>query len=76
MIFVLLPLRNGECENMLKPQLIMGSSLCLPLPVLLGYVVAAPMELGSLAVVVFVFAVTSLPLLPSNSMLRTSRRNA
>ena len=61
---------------MLKPHLIMGSSLPLPLPVLLGYVVAAPMELGSLAVVVFVFAVTSLPLLPSNSMLRTSRRNA
>ncbi len=44
-----------------KTHLIMGLSL--PLAVLLGYFVAEPMELGSLAVVVFVLVMLSFPLL-------------
>ncbi len=47
--------------NIPKTHLIMGLSL--PLAVLLGYFVAEPMELGSMAVVVFVLAVLSIPLL-------------
>ena len=47
--------------NIPKSHLIMGLSL--PLAVLLGYFVAEPMELGSLAVVVFVLVVLSIPLM-------------
>ena len=47
--------------NIPKTHLIMGLSL--PLAVLLGYFVAEPMELGSMAVVVFVLSVLSTPLL-------------
>jgi hypothetical protein len=47
--------------NIPKSHLIMGLSL--PLAVLLGYFVAEPMELGSLAVVVFVLVVLAIPLL-------------
>ena len=47
--------------NIPKTHLIMGLSL--PLAVLLGYFVAEPMELGSMAVVVFVLVVLSIPLL-------------
>jgi hypothetical protein len=47
--------------NIPKTHLIMGLSL--PLAVLLGYFVAEPMELGSLAVVVFVLVVLSIPLM-------------
>lgn len=47
--------------NIPKTHLIMGLSL--PLAVLLGYFVAEPMELGSMAIVVFVLVVLSLPLL-------------
>src|SRR5512135_520173 len=47
--------------NIPKSHLIMGLSL--PLAVLLGYFVAEPMELGSLAVVVFVLAVLAVPVL-------------
>jgi hypothetical protein len=47
--------------NIPKSHLIMGLSL--PLAVLLGYFVAEPMELGSMAVVVFVLVVLSIPLL-------------
>ena len=47
--------------NIPKTHLIMGLSL--PLAVLLGYFVAEPMELGSMAVVVFVLVVISIPLL-------------
>ncbi len=42
--------------NIPKTHLIMGLSL--PLAVLLGYFIAEPMELGSLAVVVFVLVLT------------------
>ena len=47
--------------NIPKTHLIMGLSL--PLAVLLGYFVAEPMELGSMAVVVFVLVALSIPLL-------------
>ena len=47
--------------NIPKTHLIMGLSL--PLAVLLGYFVAEPLELGSMAVVVFVLVVLSVPLL-------------
>jgi hypothetical protein len=47
--------------NIPKSHLIMGLSL--PLAVLLGYFVAEPMELGSLAVVVFVMVALSIPLI-------------
>jgi hypothetical protein len=47
--------------NIPKTHLIMGLSL--PLAVLLGYFVAEPLELGSMAVVVFVLVVLSIPLL-------------
>ena len=47
--------------NIPKSHLILGLSL--PLAVLLGYFVAEPMELGSLAVVVFVLVVLAIPLL-------------
>jgi hypothetical protein len=47
--------------NIPKTHLIMGLSL--PLAVLLGYFLAEPMELGSLAVVVFVLVVLSIPLM-------------
>jgi hypothetical protein len=47
--------------NIPKTHLIMGLSL--PLAVLLGYFVAEPLELGSMAVVVFVLVVLSLPLM-------------
>ena len=47
--------------NIPKTHLIMGLSL--PLAVLLGYFVAEPMELGSLAVVVLVLVVLAIPLL-------------
>ena len=47
--------------NIPKSHLIMGLSL--PLAVLLGYFVAEPLELGSLAVVVFVLVVLSIPLM-------------
>jgi hypothetical protein len=47
--------------NIPKTHLIMGLSV--PLAVLLGYFVAEPMELGSLAVVVFVLVVLSIPLM-------------
>ena len=47
--------------NIPKTHLIMGLSL--PLAVLLGYFVAEPMELGSMAVVVFVLVVLSIPLM-------------
>ncbi len=47
--------------NIPKTHLIMGLSL--PLAVLLGYFVAEPMELGSMAVVVFVLSVLATPLL-------------
>jgi hypothetical protein len=38
-------------------------ALCLPLAVLIGYFLAEPMESGSIAIVVFVLSVLSLPLL-------------
>jgi hypothetical protein len=44
-----------------KTHLILGLSL--PLAVLLGYFVAEPVELGSMAVVAFVLAVLSIPLM-------------
>src|ERR1019366_2940205 len=47
--------------NIPKTHLIMGLSL--PLAVLLGYFVAEPMELGSLAVVVLVLVVLAIPLM-------------
>ena len=47
--------------NIPKTHLIMGLSL--PLAVLLGYFVAEPMELGSLAVVFFVLVVLAIPLM-------------
>jgi O-antigen ligase len=47
--------------NIPKSHLIMGLSL--PLAVLLGYFVAEPMGLGSLAVVVFVLVVLAFPLM-------------
>ena len=47
--------------NIPKTHLIMGLSL--PLAVLLGYFVAEPMDLGSLAVVVFVLVALSIPLM-------------
>jgi hypothetical protein len=47
--------------NIPKSHLIMGLSL--PLAVLLGYFVAEPMELGSLAVVVFFLMVLAIPLM-------------
>jgi hypothetical protein len=47
--------------NIPKAHLIMA--LCLPLAVLLGYFVADPMESGSLAVVVIVLFVLSVPLM-------------
>jgi hypothetical protein len=47
--------------NIPKSHLILGLSL--PLAVMLGYFVAEPMELGSLAVVVLVLAVLAVPLL-------------
>src|ERR1035441_3045914 len=47
--------------NIPKTHLIMGLSL--PLAVLVGYFVAEPMELGSMAVEVFVLVVLSLPLM-------------
>jgi hypothetical protein len=47
--------------NIPKTHLIMGLSL--PVAVLLGYFLAEPMELGSMAVVVFVLVALSIPLL-------------
>jgi len=47
--------------NIPKPHLIMG--LCLPLAVLIGYLLAEPLESGSLAVVIFVFSVLAVPIL-------------
>lgn len=47
--------------NIPKTHLIMGLSL--PLAVLLGYFVAEPLDLGSLAVVVFVLVALSIPLM-------------
>src|SRR4051812_12234342 len=47
--------------NIPKTHLIMA--LCLPLAVLLGYVLADPMESGSVAVVVFILVILSVPLL-------------
>jgi hypothetical protein len=55
---------SGEMANaidMPRAQRILGLSL--PLAVLLGYFLAEPMELGSLAVVVFVLVVLSIPLM-------------
>jgi O-antigen ligase/polysaccharide polymerase Wzy-like membrane protein len=43
-----------------KAHIIMG--LCLPLAVVLGYILAQPLDAGGLAVVVLVFAVLSVPL--------------
>jgi len=47
--------------NIPKAHLIMG--LCLPLAVLIGYLLAEPLESGSLAVVIFVFSVLAVPIL-------------
>ncbi len=47
--------------NIPKSHLIMG--LCLPLAVLLGYLLADPLDSGSLAVVVLVLSVLAVPLL-------------
>src|SRR6516225_5614984 len=47
--------------NIPRPHLIMG--LCLPLAVLIGYFLAEPMDSGSIAVVVLVLAVLSVPIL-------------
>src|SRR5207245_3585804 len=47
--------------NIPRPHLIMG--LCLPLAVLIGYFLAEPMESGSIAVVMLVLAVLSVPVL-------------
>src|SRR5438477_11049545 len=47
--------------NIPRPHLIMG--LCLPLAVLIGYFLAEPMDSGSIAVVVLVLAVLSVPVL-------------
>jgi hypothetical protein len=47
--------------NIPKAHLIMG--LCLPLAVLIGYLLAEPLESGSLAVVIFVFSVMAVPIL-------------
>src|SRR5262245_2098593 len=44
-----------------RTHLIMG--LCLPLAVLLGYFLAQPLDAGSLAVVILVISVLSVPLL-------------
>ena len=59
--FVLLSPRMANTINIPRPHLIMA--LCLPLAVLLGYFLAEPMDSGSLAVVVFVLAVISVPLM-------------
>src|SRR6266853_1794925 len=45
--------------NIPRPHLIMG--LCLPLAVLIGYFLAEPMDSGSIAIVVLVLAVLSVP---------------
>ena len=55
------PCEMANAINIPKTHLIMGLSL--PLAVLLGYFVAEPMELGSMAVVVLVLTVLSIPLL-------------
>src|SRR5713226_2470738 len=47
--------------NIPKPHLIMG--LCLPLAVLIGYFLAEPLESGSIAVVLLVLMVLSVPIL-------------
>src|SRR5690349_16326677 len=47
--------------NIPRTHLIMG--LCLPMAVLLGYFLAQPLVLGSLAVIVLVFALLCVPLL-------------
>ena len=47
--------------NIPKTHIIMGLSL--PLAILIGYFLAEPMELGSIAVVVMVFAVLCIPLM-------------
>ena len=47
--------------NIPKTHLILGLSL--PVAVLIGYVLAEPMEMGSMAVVLGVFAVLCIPLL-------------
>lgn len=47
--------------NIPKPHLIMG--LCLPLAVLLGYLLAEPLESGSIAVVLFVLMVLAVPIM-------------
>src|SRR6478672_3575623 len=45
------------------PRAHLTMALCLPLAVLLGYVLAEPFESGSVAVVVFVLVILSVPLL-------------
>src|SRR5438128_4381160 len=45
------------------PRNHLAMALCLPLAVLLGYVLAEPLESGSIAVVVFVLVVLSVPIL-------------
>src|SRR5260221_3384525 len=47
--------------NIPRPHLIMG--LCLPLAVLIGYFLAEPMESGSMAVVILVLSILTVPLL-------------
>src|SRR5436190_17776643 len=47
--------------NIPRPHLIMG--LCLPLAVLIGYLLAEPLESGSLAVIIVIFSVLSVPIL-------------
>src|SRR5262249_39600257 len=45
------------------PRTHLTMALCLPLAVLLGYVLAEPLESGSVAVVVFVLVLLSVPIL-------------
>src|ERR1051326_7455224 len=47
--------------NIPKTHLIMG--LCLPLAVVLGYLLAEPLDSASLAVVVFVLVILAVPLM-------------
>ncbi len=51
----------NQSINIPRPHLIMG--LCLPLAVLIGYLLAEPMESGSLAVVLLVLAVLLVPIM-------------
>jgi O-Antigen ligase len=68
--FVLLFLRNGECDKfslMSNPPALLRSllvyGLCLPLAVFLGYLLATPMDPATAAAVEILFFVMAIPLL-------------